>query len=190
MQTTTRKLEPKIWVASLVDYNNGELHGAWIDLDGKTVTDIQEEIATMLEASPFAHSNFAKTHGLTAEEFAIHDHDGFGGVPVGEWTSIETIENMAALICEHDLAGAAFLAHSDDYGWENHDFANRYRGEWSSFQEFAQELFEDVNSDVVAAAANNDYLTVNYGRFARDIASDYATVNTPTHSVHIFDASY
>ena len=187
--TYKRVLDPKIYVASLSDYNDGELHGVWIDLDGKTVDDIQQEIDSMLAASPFAHSDFARAHGLTAEEYAIHDHEGFGGNTVGEWTNIDAIAAMAELICEHDQAGAAFFAHADDYGWAIREFSDRYRGQWPNFSEFAQELFDDVSSDVVAAAADNDYLVIDYDRFARDIASDYAIVSTP-ESVFVFDAAH
>jgi antirestriction protein len=41
----------RIYVASLADYNNGLLHGEWIDLDGKDADDVQGEIAAMLRAS-------------------------------------------------------------------------------------------------------------------------------------------
>jgi antirestriction protein len=187
--TYQRTLEPQIYVASLSDYNDGELHGAWIDLDGKDVDDIQEEITAMLEKSPFASSAFARKHGMTAEEYAIHDHSGFGGLAVSEWTSVEELVSMAEMISEHGLAGAAFLQHADDYGWKNSEFSNRYLSQWPSFADFAEELFDDTNHDALVAAAKHSYLSVNYERFARDIAGDYATVGS-ADGVYVFDASY
>lgn len=43
----------RIYVACLASYNNGRLHGAWIDCAGKDADDINAEIATMLRASPY-----------------------------------------------------------------------------------------------------------------------------------------
>ena len=44
-------LEPKIYVASLSDYNNGHLHGDWIEA-AQDPGDIGNEIDSMLERSP------------------------------------------------------------------------------------------------------------------------------------------
>lgn len=41
----------RIYAACLASYNNGVLHGAWIDVDGKDADDIQQEINLMLKAS-------------------------------------------------------------------------------------------------------------------------------------------
>lgn len=88
---------PAIYVASLSDYNEGTLHGEWIDatLDAE---DIQAEIAEMLEASTIP----------TAEEWAIHDHEGFP-VKLGEWESAEWISALGQAIEWHgaDIVEAA-----------------------------------------------------------------------------------
>ena len=80
---------PAIYVASLSDYNEGRLHGEWIDatLDAE---DIQAEIAEMLEASTIPN----------AEEWAIHDHEGFP-VKLGEWESAEWISALGQAIESH-----------------------------------------------------------------------------------------
>lgn len=166
--------EPKIYVASLSDYNNGRLHGAWIELDGKDASEVSEEITAMLEASPSA-----KAYGTKAEEYAIHDHEGFGGVAVGEYDSIGKLVEKAEVIVEHgEDVGAGFLVHAADLGWELDSFEDRSRGLWTSFAEFAEELFDDVFSDVVKAAESTNYLTVDYEGFARDLEADMATVET------------
>jgi len=57
-----------IYVADLSAYNNGILHGIWINaLD--EVDEIQDQINAMLEKSPEEY----------AEEYAIHDYEGFDG---------------------------------------------------------------------------------------------------------------
>ena len=63
-QQATKYLEcygPRIYVACLAAYNNGQLHGRWIDAD-QDVEAIQSEIANMLSSSPIPN----------AEEHAIH----------------------------------------------------------------------------------------------------------------------
>ncbi|WP_369933937.1 antirestriction protein ArdA [Xanthomonas tesorieronis] len=44
---------PRIYLACLASYNNGRLHGRWIDLDGANLDDVQGEIAAMLRESPY-----------------------------------------------------------------------------------------------------------------------------------------
>ncbi|MBB4768631.1 antirestriction protein ArdA [Xanthomonas sp. LMG 8993] len=47
---------PRIYVACLASYNNGVLHGRWIDLyatDLDDLDDVQSEIAAMLRESPY-----------------------------------------------------------------------------------------------------------------------------------------
>ena len=166
--------DPKIYVASLSDYNNGTLHGAWIELDGKDASEVSEEITAMLEASPSA-----KAYGTKAEEYAIHDHDGFGGLSIGEYDPIGKLVEKAEVIVEHgEDVGAGFLVHAADFGWELDSFEDRSRGLWASFAEYAEELFDDVFGDVVIAAEYSNYLTVDHERFARDLETEMATVET------------
>ena len=66
-----------IYAASLSDYNNGILHGAWIDAD-EDEGRMQSEVDSMLARSPTT-----KAHGEVAEEWAVHDHQGFQPVRVG-----------------------------------------------------------------------------------------------------------
>jgi len=65
---------PRIYVASLADYNAGRLHGRWIDAD-QPIQVIREEIAAMLAES--------KEH-FGAEERAIHDHENVGGLSLSK----------------------------------------------------------------------------------------------------------
>lgn len=62
---------PAIYVATLNDYNNGILHGAWIDALLPT-EEIERRIADVLTTSPTALRT-----GEPAEEWAIHDHEDF-----------------------------------------------------------------------------------------------------------------
>src|SRR5439155_5846786 len=85
-----RRPEARIYVASLADYNAGRLHGAWINAVQEPER-IQAEIATMLERS----------HEPLAEEWAIHDYEGFTGIRLSEYESIERISQIANGIAEY-----------------------------------------------------------------------------------------
>ncbi|MDR0779720.1 MAG: antirestriction protein ArdA, partial [Pseudomonadales bacterium] len=67
--TTSTDMEPRIYVACLAAYNNGILHGAWLDAAQEPEA-LQNEVRDMLAASPIAG----------AEEWAIHDYEGFGEI--------------------------------------------------------------------------------------------------------------
>ncbi len=77
--------EIRVYVADLAAYNNGKLHGVWInatdDLD-----DIQEQVNQMLDESP----------EQGAEEYALHDYEGFNGYGLGEYESIGSVHEIAA----------------------------------------------------------------------------------------------
>jgi antirestriction protein len=67
--TTEQSPEPRIYVASLSDYNAGRLHGRWIDA-AQGVEAVEAEIVDML----------GESRQLVAEEWAIHDYDDFGDI--------------------------------------------------------------------------------------------------------------
>jgi len=75
--TDTTTDTPRIYVACLASYNAGILHGEWIDAtDADT---IREAIQEMLKGSPTAG----------AEEWAIHDYEGFGSIRLSEWEDVD-----------------------------------------------------------------------------------------------------
>lgn len=90
---------PQIYVACLAAYNNGILHGEWIDAT-QDVNTIYDEIHKMLANSPIED----------AEEFAIHDFEGFGGAQIDEYDSINDVAELASFIMKQGELGADSLA--------------------------------------------------------------------------------
>ena len=78
------KEEIKIYVACLASYNSGILHGAWIDA-AQGVDGYWREVSQMLLKSPAEY----------AEEWAIHDYEGFGGISISEYEGFDTIAEYA-----------------------------------------------------------------------------------------------
>lgn len=165
-----------IYVASLYDYNAGILHGVWIDFDTcLNVDEVWEAIRAMLAASPTA-----KREGVPAEEWAIHDYEGFGGIEVSEnetigtlWQAHELLSDLddpEAFIDYLDYQGQVTLSEVTESNIAN--FQEAYRGWYRSEEEFAEELIEEMG-----LLSNVDELLsryFDYEAFARDLfMSDY-----------------
>lgn len=87
--------EIRIYVADLAAYNNGKLHGVWIEACSD-MDDIWKAVSKMLKSSPEP----------MAEEYAIHDYEGFGSVRISEYEGLESAREKALFIEEHGEIGA------------------------------------------------------------------------------------
>lgn len=124
---------PRIYVASLSDYNSGRLVGEWIDLDGKSVEDVESEIQNMLKGSE-----------MPAEEWAIHDNDNFDDIGLGEHESIERVVKVADMLDEHGPAFAGWYVNETRDVDDLDNFTDEYLGEWGNLGDYARELAEDL----------------------------------------------
>jgi len=149
----TNSFEPRIYVACLAAYNNGHLHGAWIDV-GEDTNEVWDQIKAMLANSPIPD----------AEEHAIHDYEGFGGVRIEEYDSVETIVRIAGFLKEHGEIGAFVLEHCCIDFDEANEMLERYTGTHSSAAYFAEEL----TLETTEIPSNLAYY-INYEAMARDM---------------------
>ena len=141
----------RIYVASLTDYNAGRLHGVHINLNEcDTVDEVWAQINKMLAASPEAK---AFPQGGPAEEWAIHDYEGFGSLHLSEFTSIDRAWRIAKLIEEKGAAASEWLAHDDsvidDAGLDTPEaliewFEGCFMGEWDDEKDYAYHYVRDV----------------------------------------------
>jgi antirestriction protein len=161
----------KIYVADLAAYNNGKLHGAWIDA---MTDDIQDQINDMLKLSP---ENFA-------EEWAIHDYEGFGDVRLSEYQNIESVREIANFIYEYDEFGAALL----NYWNDNIDEAKKaaedsYQGCYESLADYAKTVTEDI-----AEIPSHIHYYIDYELLSRDMLSngEVYTIEQGYQNVHVF----
>lgn len=128
--------ETKIYVADLAAYNNGILHGVWIEelLD---IDELEQQVTKMLEQSPVED----------AEEYAIHDFEGFGELSLNEFVSLDRINQLALFLNEYPDCGDIVL----NYCNGDIDEANRlldecYQGTYDSVEDYAQEIGEECYS--------------------------------------------
>ena len=177
---------PRIYVASLTDYNHGVLHGDWIDADADPEV-MQDGIDTMLTASPTARAS-----GERAEEWAIHDYDGFGPIRIDEHEALSTIAHWTDGIERHGAAYAAWIAHVGERSDEaTEQFEDRYQGQWESVEAYAEYMLDELDAHRVVNEAPEwlqPYLTIDVQGFARDleIGGDIVTAETPEGGVWVW----
>ena len=168
---------PRIYVACLASYNAGILHGRWIDCD-QNVEDIRGEIAEMLAAS----------REPVAEEWAIHDHEGFGGLRLDEHENIDHVAEVARLIGEHREIIAHVIEHCG--GLDHLDEAKRlmeeeYQGEWNSLAEWAEDFLDDTGQ--LESVPENLRYYFDFAKYAHDceLSGDIFTIEAKG-KVHVF----
>ncbi|MEK7342781.1 MAG: antirestriction protein ArdA [Pseudomonadota bacterium] len=169
---TNQTKQPRIYVACLAAYNNGILHGAWIDAAQEPWA-LWDVVSAMLAGSPITG----------AEEWAIHDHEGFG-VRLGECASLDHVAALAAFIAEHGELGAAILDHcSGDLDEAREAMDGRYLGQHASLADYMQEVTEETTE----VPASLRYY-IDYQAMARDaeISGDLFTVQTAWDAFHVF----
>lgn len=175
-----RRPKPRIYVASLADYNEGRLHGAWIDA-AQTSSEIMDAVRAMLRDSP----------SLGAEEWAIHDYEGFGPLSIHEYEDFETVARVAAGIVEHGEGFGAYAEFIDCDADLLDGYEDAYMGEYESGAELAEELLE--GSGIVEVLNQlpeglQPYVSVDYEAYFDDLVAngEIATAPSSGGGLHIF----
>nr|WP_290917405.1 antirestriction protein ArdA [Hyphomonas sp. 34-62-18] len=162
----------RIYVACLAAYNSGCLHGRWID--ATTPDEIWEQVRAMLADSPEPD----------AEEWAIHDYEGFEGASLSEYASFETVCALADFIEEHGELGGKVLSHFGDDLAEARAVFDEYAGEYRSAADFAEQLHEDTGTEIPDSLR----YYIDWQALARDMAlnGEIMVFQTGFDEVHIF----
>lgn len=179
---------PRIYVASLSDYNHGILHGRWIDASSDPEA-MQAQIDAMLSASPTT-----RQYGDVAEEWAIHDFDGFDSIRVGEHTALSTIARLAEGMERHGAAFAAWVAYVGETSADLiEQFEDRYHGQWESVEAYAEELLGEMDAERYVREAPEwlqPHLKLDVEGFARDLelGGNIVAIEKPDGGVWVFTA--
>lgn len=201
----------KIYVACLASYNNGILHGAWIDAESD-VDAMQEQVNAMLRKSRFPNvfvicpdcigagvvcENGDECENCTglgkipsAEEWAIHDYDGLPA-SFGEYCGLQTIADFVELCDEYVFIDSADLAAIvADIGLEYtaDKMLDDYCGCFDSFHEYA---YDAADESLAAHGIKDDSPLAryfDYDAFARDLAFDMHVIDLPSGGVAVFYA--
>lgn len=163
----------QIYVACLAAYNNGYLHGKWIDAT-QELDDIWSEVKAMLKASPVSD----------AEEYAIHDYEGFQGYGVGEYEGIERVHEIATYLEERgEIAGAVLEHYCGDIDCATKAIEEDYSGCFESLGDYAEELTTDTSE-----VPKHLEFYIDFERMGRDMemSGDIYTIETGYRELHVF----
>jgi antirestriction protein len=173
---------PRIWVGSLADYNNGDLHGAWFDATCEP-QELEQATEYMLRLGQTPD----------AEEWAIMDYDGFAGVELGGYESFATISRVAQGIAAHGEAFGHWAAHVGSEDPEQLDgFAGAYRSEWSSFEAYVEDYLQETGFYQFLDQVPEDmrgYIEVDAAQIARNLEGEYVVVELGSGKVLVFEMS-
>ena len=163
----------RIYVADLAAYNNGKLHGVWIDATLE-VKDIYAQVKAMLADSPEED----------AEEYAIHDYEGFCAYSLSEYQGLESTHEIACFIAEHGEIAGELLNH---FGGCLEDarraMEENYCGLFASLDDWVEALIEETTQ-----IPEHLRYYIDYERMAYDmeISGDVFFIETGYREVHAF----
>lgn len=182
------ELGPRIYVASLTDYNAGILHGSWV-LASLGPEVMAEAIEEMLADSPTA-----RRYGDVAEEWRIDDFDGWGRyLHVPEYESLETVTRLAEGLEAHGEAFGAWAAMCDAEDVEELDrFEEVFLGEFGSLEAYGESICEDMGIDLDELGSDlpeglRPYLQLDVAGWVRDLELGNAIATTESSGgVYVF----
>ena len=173
---------PAIYVASLADYNNGVLHGAWIDA-AREPADIQADIDAML----------AQSREPNAEEYAIFDYDQFGQCRISRKRPDRPGRADRAWHQGARLRIRRLGEVNEGAPERFDDFTEAYLGHYDSVQDYAEQLVDDLGYTAELAKLPESlrhYLRFDTEALAQDMeqGGDIYPVGSPDGGVWIFRA--
>ena len=158
----------RIWVGSLSDYNNGILHGCWIDI--ADANGDKETLFNIIKEKVLATSPTAAECGCPTEEFGVFDYDSACHISLSQFGEYPDYQELIDLDSALEAADDpdAIAAYLDLFSIADLDqFEDRYCGHYDSHVDFASELIDDLG-DLNGVP---DYIAryFDYESFARDL---------------------
>lgn len=174
MNITVQKESVRVYVASLSDYNAERLHGAWIEVTDPDT--MMGEIQAMLSDSSEPD----------AEEWAIHDTEGFGSYQVSEYADLGKLVTVAGLIEEHGDIVTHLIDHfGGDLDAANQAIEEEYQGCFHDLEHYAEQFLEDTGALQDVPQYLHNY--IDYGAMGRDMElnGDIFTIELGYREVHV-----
>lgn len=177
--TVTATTTPRVWIGCLNCYNDGALIGEWFDaIDADEVTVSQLHVGSGRNGAP-------------CEELWVMDHEN---MPIpGEMDPLTAAAWGRCLdeVEEHLRPALTAWVRSGSYVAEGTGdlpslpaFEERYGGEWDSFEQYAEQLAEDIG--LLAGVSEEVARYFAWDRWARDLAFDYTCEDAPGSGVFVF----
>lgn len=129
--------DKRIFVTCLAAYNNGIIHGKWIPVT-ESLDLLQMEIKKVLSTSPIED----------AEEWAIHDHEGFDGINVTESNDLEELCDYVGAIDSSEYESDLITGVMDCRGinaLEAIDYIeDHYQGSYTDLEDWAMHFLDET----------------------------------------------
>lgn len=164
--------QPQIYVACLAAYNNGRLHGKWID-PTQEVEKISKKISLMLAKSPEPG----------AEKYVIYDQTGLYDLEIEKDDSIEDIQEKAFFILEHGELGAKLLNYYRGHLGYAEEAMESYHGDYDNELDYAAEFFNQCYLEKMPETVR---YYIDYESFKKDIFIDTCFSIKVGGKCHIF----
>jgi len=121
----------------------------------------------------------------SAEEFAIHDHEGFGNL-VGEYTGIDEVVQLAEAIEEHGDKYTGLRSYGFDHDEAMEKLEESYQGEYESLEDWAEQFLDDTGAFSGAPDMLKTYF--DFERYARDaqLSGDILEIEGKGRKIHVF----
>ena len=182
----------RIYVACLASYNNGVLHGRWIDADSD-VDAMGAEVAAILRASSYPNVTVRDPETgenvPSAEEWAIHDFEGLPS-SFGEYCGLQAVADYVALCDEFSHIDsddmAAIVADFGTVDAAREALGDNFCGVYPAFKDYADEAADEMLAchDGLPQTVANYF---DYDAWARDLRHDMHPVDVPS-GVAVFHA--
>lgn len=174
---------PSIYVACLAAYNNGWLHGKWIDCTA-SYHDVCGEIQSMLRDSPVT-----KEFGEIGGEWTIHDSQNWGHFQVEESADIEELCEVADVLKNgrDHYDSELIVAIMNDFKYSVDKsvsyLENFYIGEYNSAQDYADKVLGESGAFDRIPWLRGYF---DYEGYARDLEiNSLTTYDAPNRRVYI-----
>jgi len=131
---------------------------------------IHAEISAMLRGSPEAG----------AEEWAVHDFEGFGEIALSEWPDISRVSKIASLIEDHGDAFPLWYTSQDGQNVDVDELEEKFLEQWQGAHD-SKEAFADYLLDSTGQLSELPEFArryFNFESYARDLelSGDYSFV--------------
>jgi antirestriction protein len=179
---------PRVWVGVLADYNAGRLYGTWMDARLEP-DELHNAVQFMLRGS----------ETRDAEEWAIFDHDEFGGYEIERYTSFTTVSRIAQGVARHGPSFAEWVSIVGEQSEElltDEAFQDHYEGEWDSLEDYVEYVLQETDfyrtlDEALERAVPEDlrrHVKVDLEGIAEEWEQGLYVVDGPGGKVWVFDA--
>lgn len=153
-------MEMRVYVGTYSKYNNGSIAGKWLDLSD------YDSKADFIEACLELHKDETDPELMFQDWEGIHNH----------WISECSIDTeLWDVVNDSSLDIEAVNAYMDWMnGWDAQDFMDKYVGQYDSFKEYAEELFEQTIAHEIPEKYHGYF---DMDAYARDLGYDYHESN-------------